>query len=113
MRYPESVRLSNPAALRPMRLPRIPEPFDHPDFLYDVKFGGFRALAHINGHHCQLVSKQFRRLYLGVTVTGLLRTVSTYPSSSKYLNWYWPGTSGAVIAIVPEVAPLVYCHQPS
>jgi hypothetical protein len=32
------VRFSNPAALRPMRLLRIPEPFDHPDFLYEVKF---------------------------------------------------------------------------
>ena len=40
-----------------MRLLRLPEPFDHPDFLYEVKFDGFRALAHINGHHCQLVSR--------------------------------------------------------
>ena len=40
-----------------MRLLRIPEPFDHPDFLYEVKFDGFRALAHVNGHHCQLVSR--------------------------------------------------------
>ena len=29
----------------------------HPDFLYEVKFDGFRALAHVNGHHCQLVSR--------------------------------------------------------
>ena len=43
--------------LRPMRLLRIPEPLDHPDWLYEVKFGGFRALAHVNGHHCQLVSR--------------------------------------------------------
>jgi ATP-dependent DNA ligase len=26
-----------------MRLLRIPEPFDHPQFLYEVKFDGFRA----------------------------------------------------------------------
>jgi len=25
----------------PMRLLRIPEPFDHPDFLYEVKHDGF------------------------------------------------------------------------
>ena len=42
---------------RPMRLLRIPEPFDHPHSLYEVKFDGFRALAHVNGHHCQLVSR--------------------------------------------------------
>jgi bifunctional non-homologous end joining protein LigD len=43
-----------------MRLLRIPEPFDHPDWLYEVKFDGFRALAHVNGHHCQLVSRYGR-----------------------------------------------------
>lgn len=39
-----------------MRLLRILEPFDHPDFLYEVKFDGFRSVAHVNGHHCQLIS---------------------------------------------------------
>ena len=42
---------------RPMRLLRIPEPFDHPAWLYEVKFDGFRALAYVTGHHCQLVSR--------------------------------------------------------
>ena len=51
------MRLSNPAALRPMRLLRIPKPFDHPDWLYEVKFDGFRALAHVTRHQCQLVSR--------------------------------------------------------
>ena len=45
-----------PSDLRPMRLLRIPEPFDHPDFLYEVKFDGF-ALAHVTGHHSQLVCR--------------------------------------------------------
>jgi ATP-dependent DNA ligase len=34
-----------------MRLLRIPEPFDHPDFLFEPKLDGFRALAHVRGHH--------------------------------------------------------------
>jgi bifunctional non-homologous end joining protein LigD len=51
------MRAVNPPALRPMRLLRIPKPFDHPDWLYEVKFDGFRALAHIDGHHCQLISR--------------------------------------------------------
>ena len=34
-----------------MRLLRIPEPFDHPDFIFEPKMGRFRgALAHVNGH---------------------------------------------------------------
>jgi hypothetical protein len=28
-----------------MRLLRIPEPFDHPEFLFEPKIDGFRALA--------------------------------------------------------------------
>jgi hypothetical protein len=29
----------------------------HPDWLFEVKHDGFRALAQINGHHCDLVSR--------------------------------------------------------
>jgi hypothetical protein len=36
-------------ALQPMPLLRLPEPFDHPDWLFEVKHHGFRALAHIDG----------------------------------------------------------------
>jgi hypothetical protein len=36
----------NPAALRTMRLLRLPQPFDRFDFLYKVKFDGLLALAH-------------------------------------------------------------------
>ncbi len=40
----------------PMRLLRIPEPFDHQDFIFEPKIDGFRTLAHIDGHQCLLVS---------------------------------------------------------
>jgi bifunctional non-homologous end joining protein LigD len=43
--------------IRPMPLVRIPEPFDHPEWLFELKLDGFRALAHIEGHHCRLVSR--------------------------------------------------------
>jgi ATP-dependent DNA ligase len=41
----------------PMRLLRIPEPFDHLDFIFEPKLDGFRALAHVRGHRCELVSR--------------------------------------------------------
>ena len=41
----------------PMQLLRIPEPFDHPDFIFEPKLDGFRALAHVRGHRCELVSR--------------------------------------------------------
>ena len=43
--------------LTPMRLLRIPEPFDSADFVFEPKLDGFRALAHVRGHHCELVSR--------------------------------------------------------
>jgi bifunctional non-homologous end joining protein LigD len=45
------------ALLTPMRLLRILEPFDDPDFLFEAKIDGFRSLARIRGHHCELVSR--------------------------------------------------------
>src|SRR3954454_1125045 len=41
----------------PMRLLRIPEAFDHPEFLYEPKIDGFRALAFIEERSCRLVSR--------------------------------------------------------
>src|SRR6187200_605646 len=43
--------------LTPMRLLRIPDPFDHPDFIFEPKLDGFRVLAHVRGHRCELVSR--------------------------------------------------------
>jgi ATP-dependent DNA ligase len=40
-----------------MPLLRLAEPFDHPDWLFEVKHDGFRALAHVDGHHGDLVSR--------------------------------------------------------
>ena len=43
--------------LWPMRLLRIPEAFDHPDWLFELKLDGFRTLAFLDGHHCRFVSR--------------------------------------------------------
>jgi bifunctional non-homologous end joining protein LigD len=42
----------------PATLVRAPDPFDHPDFLFELKQDGFRALAYIEGEHCELVSRR-------------------------------------------------------
>jgi len=41
----------------PMPLVRRPAAFDSPDWLYEVKLDGFRALAVVEHQHCQLVSR--------------------------------------------------------
>src|SRR6266581_7900370 len=39
-----------------MPLRRVREPFDDPAWLYELKLDGFRALAHVDGAYCRLVS---------------------------------------------------------
>jgi ATP-dependent DNA ligase len=40
------------------RLTLVRQPFDHPDFLFELKHDGFRALAHIWDGKCELVSRR-------------------------------------------------------
>ncbi len=44
-----------------MRLQRLREPFDHPDWLFEVKHDGFRGLAYIESGTARLVSRKRRR----------------------------------------------------
>lgn len=41
-----------------MPLTRMTQPFDHPEWLYEIKHDGFRALAHIRDGQCELVSRK-------------------------------------------------------
>jgi hypothetical protein len=43
--------------IAPMRLLRTPEAFDHPEFIFEPKIDGFRALAYVEGRRCRLVSR--------------------------------------------------------
>jgi ATP-dependent DNA ligase len=59
-----------PVAIRPhptyMRLPQmdpaklslVRQPFNNPDFPFELKHDGFRALAYISDKHCELISRQ-------------------------------------------------------
>ena len=44
--------------LSPLPLIQFPAPFDDPDFLFEVKFDGFRALAYVEDGRCELVSRK-------------------------------------------------------
>jgi bifunctional non-homologous end joining protein LigD len=39
-----------------------PDPFDDPDWLYEIKHDGFRALAVIEQGHCRFLSRKKHRL---------------------------------------------------
>ena len=40
-----------------MPLSRRTEPFSHPDWVFEIKWDGFRALAYIENGRCRLVSR--------------------------------------------------------
>ncbi len=51
-------------AVRPQPLVRIPEPFNDPEWIFELKLDGFRSLAYIENSQCRLVSRNghtFRR----------------------------------------------------
>ena len=57
-----------------MRLGIHPEPFDDPDWLFELKYDGFRALAEIRNGACRLISrngKAYKRFdSLGADIAG-------------------------------------------
>jgi bifunctional non-homologous end joining protein LigD len=44
-------------AFWPAPLQRVPAPFSHPDWLFEIKWDGFRALAYIDEGQCRLISR--------------------------------------------------------
>lgn len=43
---------------QPMPLRRIREPFSHPDWIFEVKWDGFRSLALVDHGECKLISRK-------------------------------------------------------
>jgi bifunctional non-homologous end joining protein LigD len=48
-------------SLQPLPLTRQPEPFSDPDWLFEIKYDGFRALAFIDGSGVRLISRNGNR----------------------------------------------------
>jgi bifunctional non-homologous end joining protein LigD len=67
-------------AFQPMPLSRKRAPFDHPEWIFELKYDGFRALAVIHGGRCELISRNghplsFDSLRKDLTVPCAGRTV--------------------------------------
>ena len=45
-----------------MRLRLVREPFDHPDYIFELKHDGFRAVAYIDRGDCRLISRNLKSL---------------------------------------------------
>ena len=44
--------------MQPAVLAQQPAPFDDPDWIFEVKFDGFRSLAYVEDSRCELVSRK-------------------------------------------------------
>jgi bifunctional non-homologous end joining protein LigD len=68
-------------AFQPMPLSRKPAPFDHPEWIFELKYDGFRSLAVIHGGRTELISRNgypfnsFDTLRKAVTAPGDGKTV--------------------------------------
>jgi ATP-dependent DNA ligase len=47
-----------PPRIDPAKLTLVRQPFDDPDFLFELKHDGFRSLAYIFDGQCQLISRR-------------------------------------------------------
>jgi bifunctional non-homologous end joining protein LigD len=45
-----------------MRLRLVKEPFDHPDYLFELKHDGFRAVTYLQNGECKLISRNQKNL---------------------------------------------------
>jgi bifunctional non-homologous end joining protein LigD len=44
--------------IEPMKLLNVADPFDHPDWIFELKHDGFRSLAYLENGQCRLVSRR-------------------------------------------------------
>ena len=45
-----------------MRLRQVREPFDHPDYIFELKHDGFRAVVYLQAGECKIISRNQRSL---------------------------------------------------
>jgi bifunctional non-homologous end joining protein LigD len=69
--------------IEPMALSRIALPFDHKDFLFELKHDGFRAIAYVTGGRCDLVSRK-KNYYK--SFNGLKNSLATLKVSDVILD---------------------------
>jgi bifunctional non-homologous end joining protein LigD len=59
--------------IRPMRLRLVKEPFDHPDYIFELKHDGFRAVAYLQNGECRLISRNLKNLRFQSLRTALAK----------------------------------------
>ena len=66
-----------------MRLRLVREPFDHPDYIFELKHDGFRALAYIDAGECKLISRNLNRFK---SFESLKKSLDKFPVQNAILD---------------------------
>ena len=56
-----------------MRLRLVKEPFDHSDYIFELKHDGFRAVAYMQNGECKLISRNLNNLRFNSLKKGLAK----------------------------------------
>jgi bifunctional non-homologous end joining protein LigD len=56
-----------------MRLRLIKKPFDNPDYLFELKHDGFRAVVYLQNGDCKLISRNLKNLRFESLKTALAK----------------------------------------
>jgi bifunctional non-homologous end joining protein LigD len=65
-----------------MRLRLVRQPFDHPDYIFELKHDGFRAIAYLQNGESKLVSRNQRNLGF----EALKRSLAKLPARAAILD---------------------------
>src|SRR5262245_27470909 len=68
---PGAVKSALPRGIRPMLAPLVDEPFDHEDWLFEIKWDGYRAIAYIAEGDVRLVSRNQNQFHDYPELRGL------------------------------------------
>jgi bifunctional non-homologous end joining protein LigD len=93
---PEAARKAMPTAIYPMLAMAIEKPFDNPDWLFEIKWDGYRAVAFIDNGRVRFVSRNQNDL------TGQYSELSTLP---KFVKAKRAILDGEIVALDDEGRP--------
>jgi bifunctional non-homologous end joining protein LigD len=66
-----------------MRLRLIAKPFDDPDYIFELKHDGFRALVYIDAGECKLISRNLNRFK---SFDSLRKSLNNLPVQNAILD---------------------------
>jgi bifunctional non-homologous end joining protein LigD len=98
-----------------MRLRLVREPFDHPDYIFELKHDGFRAVAYIDRGDCRLISRNLKSLLfksLRASLAAIDVTDAIFDGEIIVLNRNGVSQFNSLLSRKNEDAAVFYAFDP-